>query len=355
MCRGFFIGEQTELYEPWAVRLDRLLPLSLSCGWMIRFVSRSGLILCLGCLLAWPQAGPDVNGVAVVVYDQVITRDDVLKYIAPSVELLLRQYGDQPEVLNKKLQEAEQDGLNQLIERKLILHEFESAGYSLPESVIEEEVRRRIRERFGGDRVALAQTLKAEGMTMEAWKKKVREDYIIAAMRARHLGRSIFISPWRIEKYYAEHLEEFKLGDQVKLRTLMISTRGKSSPQFARQLIQELKQQLDEGASFADLAKVYSEDAFASKGGDRGWVERKGLREELAEAAFRLSPGQHSDVIDLGSTLWLLQVDAVRKNYVRTLPEVRDEIEAKLRAEEQNRRHQEWIARLKEKAFIRYF
>lgn len=313
------------------------------------------MILCLGCLLAWSQAGPDVNGVAVVVYDEVITRDDVLKYIAPSVELLLRQYGDQPQVLNQKLQEAEQDGLNQLIERKLILHEFESAGYSLPESVVEEEIQKRIRERFGGDRVALVQTLKAEGMTMEEWKRKVREDYIIAAMRARHLGPSIFISPWRIEKYYAEHLDEFKLGDQVKLRTLMISTRGKSSPEFARELMRELKRQLDEGSSFADLARVYSEDSFAPKGGDRGWVERKGLRKELADVAFRLEPGQHSDVIDLGSTLWLLQVDAVRKNHVRTLPEVRDEIEAKLRTEEQNRRHQEWIARLKEKAFIRYF
>jgi parvulin-like peptidyl-prolyl isomerase len=297
----------------------------------------------------------EVNGIAVVVDNDVITQDDVLRYVAPSVELMIRQYGDQPEVLNQKLMEAQQDGLNQLIERKLILHEFEKAGYSMPDSVVEEEVERRVRDRFGGDRVALTRTLQSEGLTMDAWRKRVREDYILSAMRAKHASGNILISPYKIEKYYADNLEEFKLGDQVKLRSIMISSRGKPNAELVRELMKELKQSLDEGAPFADLAKIYSEETISSKGGDRGWVERDGLRKELADAAFSLPVGGHSDVIQLGETYWLLHVEAVRKNHARTLPEVRDEIEATLRAQEQNRLHQKWIDRLKEKSFIRYF
>lgn len=322
---------------------------------MIRTAS-AGL---LGLVLLGPAAaqspGQGVNGIAVVVNDEVITRDDVVRFVLPSMELLYRQYGDQPEVFEQKRAQAEQDGLNQLIERKLILHEFETAGYTLPESVIEEELQSRIRDRFHGDRVTLTQTLKSEGLTLDSFRKQVREEFILRVMRTKHVSQNILISPYKIEKYYADHLDEFKLGDQVKLRSIMISSRGKPNPALIRQLMEELKQSLDEGASFAELAKIYSEETIGKQGGDRGWVERDGLRQELADAAFALPVGGHSDVIALGETCWLLYVEAVRKNHVRTLPEVRDEIEATLKAQEQNRLHQQWIDRLKEKSFVRYF
>jgi len=297
----------------------------------------------------------DVNGISVVVNDDVITRDDVLKYIAPTVQLLARQYRDRPDELNRRLRQAERDGLEQLVERKLILHEFETAGYNLPDSIVDEEIQKRIRDRFGGDRVALARTLQSEGLTMEAWRQQVREEYIISAMRARQGTRNIIISPYKIEKYYAEHLDEFKLGDQVKLRTLMLDARSMPKPELAKKLAKELLKQLDEGAGFTELAHIYSQDSFQKKGGDRGWIERNALRKELSDVAFSLKPGEHSRVIDLGDTVWLLEVEAVRKNYIRTLPEVRDEIEARLKSQEQARLQKQWIDRLRKKSYIQYY
>lgn len=290
------------------------------------------------CALAAPVVGQEdtelVNGISVIVNDQVITRDDVLRYIRPNIELMLRQFGDRPEVLNERLQQAQRDGLNQLIERKLILHEFESSNYSLPDSVIEEEIQRRIKQRFGGDRIALTQTLRSEGTTLDAWRQKVREEFIISAMRSKHISESTIISPYRIEKYYVDNLDKFKLGDQVKLRTIMITARDKADPSIPRLLAQEIVTKLDEGSSFADLAMIYSEDSYRSEGGDRGWVERENLRDELAEKAFAMKPGEHSGVIEFDGTVWVLQVEAVRKDHVRTLPEVRDEIEATLATQE---------------------
>lgn len=322
---------------------------------MIRSVSACslGLLLLASGVAQIPEA--NVNGIAVVVNDEVITRHDVMSYIAPSVELLVRQYGDQPDLLNQKLLEVEQDGLNQLIERKLIMHEFETSGYTWSESAVEDEMERRIRENFDGDRVALMHQLQDWGLTKDSWRKRLREEQIAGAMRRQHVARNILISPYKIEKYYAEHLKEFKLGDQVKLRSIMVSTRNKPNPDQVRRLMSELKQTLDAGAPFEELARIYSEETIARQGGDRVWVERDGLRKELADVAFELPPGRHSDVIDLDGTFWLLYVEAARKNHVRTLPEVRDEIEATLKAQEQNRLHQQWIDRLKKKSFVRYF
>jgi len=296
-----------------------------------------------------------VNGLSVIVNDAVITYKDVVQYVAPAIELLVRQYRDRPDVLREKITQAQRDGLEQLIERKLILQEFKDAGYKLPDYVVDEEVQRRIRKQFGGDRVALVRTLQSRGMTFEAWRRRVREDLIISAMRARKLGGEVVVSPYRIEKYYADHLDEFKVGDQVKLRTIMINAANKGDPKYARELAEEILKKLDQGAPFAELAAVYSEDGAAKQGGDRGWIKRDGLRKELTDAAFSLKPGQHSGVIETPGAYWILMVEGVRKNYVRPLPEVRDEIEAKLRDQERARRYREWVDRLKAKAFIRYF
>lgn len=306
-----------------------------------------------GALAAEPRL---LNSLVVIVDQEIITLKDVLQYIAPAVEVLTRTYAGQPEVLRQKLQEAERDGIEQLVERKLILHEFERAGYNLPESIIEDRVKERLRERFGGDRAAMTRTLQSQGMNYEAFRRRLREDIIIGAMRARNIGADkIIVSPYKIEKYYAENLDQFRIKDQLKLRAIMLNAGATRSREAARRLAAEILAKLREGAPFDEMARVYSEDTYRAQGGHRGWIERGDLRQELADAAFNLQPGQPSEVIEVGDTFWILLVEDARANQIRTLPEVRDEIVQTLQAEEQARLNREWIQRLKARSFVRYF
>jgi hypothetical protein len=48
-------------------------------------------------------------------------------------------------------------------------------------------------------------------------------------------------------------------------------------------------------------------------------------------------------------------VEQKRSTHVRPLSEVRDDIEATLRTQEQSRLEKQWIGGLKKKTFIRYF
>ncbi len=297
-----------------------------------------------------------LNTVVVIVDQEIITLKDVSQYIAPAIEVLMRTYAGQPEVLRQKIEEAQREGIEQLVERKLILHEFERAGYNLPESLVEDRVKERIRERYGGDRAALTRSLQSQGLTYEAFRRRIREDFIIGAMRARNIGSDkIIVSPHKIEKYYAENLDKFRIRDQIKLRAIMLTAGAGRSRESTRALAAEILAKLREGADFAEMARVYSEDTYRPQGGDRGWIERGDLRKELADAAFGLKPGQPSEVIEVGDTFWILLVEDARANQIRTLPEVHDEIFNTLRAEEQSRLNREWIERLKAKSFVRYF
>ena len=91
------------------------------------------------------------------------------------------------------------------------------------------------------------------------------------------------------------------------------------------------------------------------QGGDWGWVERSVLRKELADVAFSLKPGQMSDIIETPQACYLMLVEQKRPAHVRPLSEVRDDIEATLRTQEQSRLEKQWIGGLKKKTFIRYF
>jgi peptidyl-prolyl cis-trans isomerase SurA len=318
----------------------------------VRFIPVLLMIFCSGLMLRAELA----DGIMAVVNNSVITREQVAEFVAPAIDALRQQYAGQDDASNTFEQKATgifNDGLEQLIERQLILHDFDVEGYRLPDGFVDQLVRDRIRERYG-DRITLMKTLQAQGITYEQFRKEVRDQYIISAMRAKNVAQEIVISPYKIENYYHAHLDDFKVGEQVKLRMIVIN-KSSSDDQSAHRLAEEILAQIKHGASFAQMASVYSQGSQQSQGGDWGWIDRTVLRKQLTDVAFSLKPGQMSGIIDTSQACYLMLVEKKRPAHVKPLNDVRDDIEATLRAQEQSRIEKQWIAGLKAKTFIRYF
>jgi parvulin-like peptidyl-prolyl isomerase len=309
------------------------------------------------CSFGFTQAAL-VNGINAIVNDAIITYDQVERGIAPLTELLHRQYRNQPQVLEQKLQELRTRQIEELVERQLILAEFKSAGYKLPESFIDDAVQEEIRKNFYGDRAKLTKTLQAEGMTKEEYRQQQREKIIVDYLRSQNLSsQKILISPHKIETYFNEHRDQFKVGDQVKLRMIAVNQPRNAEPGTAKKIAQEILKKIENGTPFSEMASIYSDGSQRAEGGDRGWIDRdrSELKKELLDAAFALKAGEHSGVIEFPEACFLIQVDAVRPAHVQPLHEVRDEIEKTLKAEESVRLQKKWIDRLKSKSFVRYF
>jgi peptidyl-prolyl cis-trans isomerase SurA len=294
-----------------------------------------------------------VDGIKGVVSSRAVTFAEVEDYSRPAAETLRRQYSAKPDVFQQKLNETLNDSMEQLIERSLILHSFDTEGYKLPESVVDELVQERIRDRFG-DRVTFMKTLQAQGMTAEQFRKQVREQYIESALRNQNVQKEIFVSPYKIEKYYLAHQDEFRLEDQIKLRMIVVA---KTTPDDtnALKLAREIQAKIKDGTPFAEMAAIYSQGSQQHQGGDWGWVQRSVLRKELAEVAFTLTPGQPSDLIDTPDTCYLMLVEEKKPAQVKPLAEVSKDIEKTLRIQEQAKLQKQWIEGLKKKTFIRYF
>jgi len=294
-----------------------------------------------------------INGIDAVVHDTVITRQDVAEETLKPERELWRDYKDQPEVYQTKVAQAERDNLELLAERQLILHEFKTAGYNLPEKVIDDVVSAEVRSH--GDRMTFIRTLEAQGTTLERYRQGIRDRYIERAMREKNVSSEIIISPHKVEAYYQEHHETYKLPDRVKLRLMVLNKSNDPDAPQARKLADEILAKINAGASFAEMATLYSDDKMHQQGGDRGWVKKGELRKELDDAAFTLKPGERSAVIDTPEACYLVQVDGVEAAHYSTLSEVRAQIEKDLQDRERTRLQKQWIDKLRKKTFVAYY
>jgi parvulin-like peptidyl-prolyl isomerase len=294
-----------------------------------------------------------VDGVKSVVSANVVTFSEVEDYSRPAADALRRQYADQPDLFQQKLNDTLNDSLEQLIERALILKSFETEGYKLPDSYVDELVQERIRDRFG-DRITFMKTLQAQGMTVEQFRKQVREQYIESALRNQNVQKEIFISPYKIEQYYLANQNEFRVEDEIKLRMIVLTKAGPDDTNVLK-LAREIQSKIKDGTPFAEMASVYSQGSQQHQGGDWGWVQRSVLRKELSDVAFALPVGTVSDIVDTSDTCYLMLVEDKHAARVRPLTEVAVDIEKTLQLKQQAKLQKDWIEGLKKKTFIRYF
>jgi len=304
---------------------------------------------------ALPLPAQLVNYINAVVHNSVITRSEVESDVLLLAEEYQRLYGRQPEVFQQKLAEALKDSLNQSIERQLILRDFIASGYNLPESVIDEVVQREVKSTYG-DRATLTQTLQARGLTYEKWRQQARDRFLVSQLRLKNIYQETIISPYKIETYYNENKSAYLVEDQVKLRMIMLNKPvDADETEAARALAQEILGKLKTGAAFSEMASIYSQGAQRTQGGDWGWAERKTLRSELAEVAFKLKPGELSEVIETPPAFFIMLVEDQRVSHSKPIAEVREEIEQTLLKLERDRLQKKYVEKLRKKTFVRQF
>jgi peptidyl-prolyl cis-trans isomerase SurA len=295
-----------------------------------------------------------VDGIWAVVADRAITIAQVEDYTKPVEDTLRTQYAGDPDTFQQKYDSALHDSLEQLIERDMILHNYETGGYNkLPDSLADQLVEENIRSRFG-DRVTMLKTLQAQGMTLEQYRKELLDRYIESGLRSENVQKTIIISPYKIETYYKTHPDEFKVEDQVKLRMIVLN-KTSSDDTNTLELAREIAGKIRAGASFAEMAGVYSQGSQQHQGGDWGWVDRSVLRKELSDVAFSLKPGQISDPVDTSDAVYVMLVEDKSAAHLKPLADVRDDIGKTLLIQEQARLSQEWIDGLRKKTYIRIF
>jgi peptidyl-prolyl cis-trans isomerase D len=100
----------------------------------------------------------------------------------------------------------------------------------------------------------------------------------------------------------------------------------------AQRRAEDLLKQLKSGAKLEDLAKKYSEDPGSAKqGGSLGWIGKGQTVPEFEKTAFSLPKGQISDLVKSSYGFHLIRVDDKQEAHLKTIDEVKAEIEPVLK------------------------
>ena len=143
-----------------------------------------------------------------------------------------------------------------------------------------------------------------------------------------------------LQAYYDQHRDQYRVEQQAKVSHILIKTPlpgpdGKVDEKgvtAAQHRGEDLLKQLKAGAKFEDLAKKYSEDPGSAKeGGSLGWIGKGRTVPEFEKAAFSQPKGQIGDLVKSSYGFHIIRVDDRQDAHMKTLDEVKDQIEPLLK------------------------
>lgn len=153
---------------------------------------------------------------------------------------------------------------------------------------------------------------------------KIAVEYVELSVAA--LVTDITVTEQQIADYYAANKNRYTQAERHQVAHIMLETEDENAELKAE--AEQLLQQLQQGADFAELAKLNSSDTFsAENGGVLGWLQPGDMDEAFEQAAFALSAeGELSSVVKSNYGYHIIKLVAYEPAVIKPLPEVQQEI-----------------------------
>ena len=139
--------------------------------------------------------------------------------------------------------------------------------------------------------------------------------------------------------------------DQTHVRHILLKLTEVVSEKEAKQKMDGIKERLDNGTKFEDMARQYSEDGSANNGGDLGWVNPGDTVPQFEQAMNELAPGEISAPVRSPFGWHIIQVIERRKQDM-TKEASRLKARQEIRTRKAEEAYQDWLRELRDRAFV---
>ncbi len=132
-----------------------------------------------------------------------------------------------------------------------------------------------------------------------------------------------------IEGYYQAHQNDFAQEERLSAGHILIRVDQDASEEDieeARNKIEQIRQELEQGKDFAELAREHSQCPSADQGGDLGSFGRGQMVPAFEEAAFAMNPGEISEPVKTQFGWHIIKVNDYTPARIQELDEVRSRI-----------------------------
>ncbi len=217
-----------------------------------------------------------------------------------------------------------------MVQDKLIADDIKANKIEISDKEVNESFLNSVKQ-FGGQE-QFDKMLDDYNMDVEKFKETVRKD-LMYQKHKEWFEKENPVTDEEIKKYYEDNKEQFAKRDASHILVEDEKTAN------------EIKEKLDNGEDFADLAKEYSKDtANAANGGNLGTFSRGQMVKEFEDAAFKLKEGEISEPIKTQFGYHIIKINKVADS-------VEDNKEAITKALN-DKKYADYIKELNEKANV---
>jgi peptidyl-prolyl cis-trans isomerase SurA len=322
--------------------------------YLLRYIIFTLLFCTFGfTLVERAESAEIVDRIVAVVNDDIITLFELNRTFKPYVDKI-RERGYPLEEESKVLFKTREDILNQLIEQKITDQEIKSLKISISEKEIDQTIERIKEANYYTDedlRAALAK----DGLTMEEYRKQVKEQILRKRLVNLKVTSKIVITKEDIKSYYETHRDKYGGENKYHLRNIIMKVSSLADEKEKLEVkarMDEVYAKLKAGQSFETMAMTYSE-SLASEGGDLGLFGLHELSLQLQKAIKGMKAGEFTPVLYTDQGYQILFVQEIVNTSGKSLEEVSPEIERILFDDIVDNKFQSWLEDLRKQSHIK--
>ncbi|HPM42611.1 MAG TPA: peptidylprolyl isomerase [Candidatus Omnitrophota bacterium] len=292
-----------------------------------------------------------IDKIAVIVNNEAVTLGEIDQMLLPVYARYKAAYKDQRELV-KKMEEARQKIVEQLIEDKLILSEAKRLNIEIDEKEVEARIRQ-VEKQFASKN-AFTRALMEQHLSVKELKNKYREQMMVKKIIDSKIGSRVIITPVEVHAYYNSHISDFTQPAEAKIRNILIKIKDESDIQRAAGLAKEIEDKLKAGEDFASLAQSYSEGPAASEGGLMGTIRKGDMMPELEASIFSLKEGDISGIVQSPLGYHIFKIEEMKPQRTLSDSEAYKEIEELLFRDKIKQKIKGWVDSLRKNAYIAF-
>jgi peptidyl-prolyl cis-trans isomerase SurA len=151
-----------------------------------------------------------------------------------------------------------------------------------------------------------------------------------------------------------ESSKDQTIVQQIHARHILIRTNADRNDEQARQKLLEIKQTIENGGNFSELANQFSDDPGSkTKGGDLGWSDPGDLVTEFENVAKSTTTGQLSEPFKSPFGWHLLEV-LEKRNQDRTKENKEGQARAAIKKRKIDEELRLWLRRIRDEAYVEF-
>jgi peptidyl-prolyl cis-trans isomerase SurA len=307
--------------------------------------------------LAWGMpaiCGEIVDRIVAVVNDDIITYLDVQGEMSP-YEAQIKAVGYDPEKEQQMLYRVRNDIVKKLVDKKITDQEIKRHKITISDVDIDNNIEQIKEGKLWTDE-EFREALEREGMTVESYRKKVKEQALRARLLNTTVKSKIVVTKEDVAAYYTNNIEKYQGERTYHLRNIImrvLEDADTDEKQAVLERMENVHAALGKGTSFDSLAREYSESSLAKSGGDLGNLAYKNFSPQLKEALDSLSIGEYTTVLDTDQGYQIFYIENMQQDNETSLEEVYDEVEEILFRELSEKAFNDWLEALRESSHIK--